>query len=119
MKPILPICLLLLCLPSGLLRAAENNSLSGQVVELHACELYTGGCTASAQATLGGRSLLRVWDFEKGEQDGVSLAGLQIGALQIADQNLATPKSTAKAAVVYLPEKANPGHRAGPVAGLK
>ena len=45
-----------------------------------------GGCTASAQAHVGGRSMLRVWSFENGAQDGVELKGLQIAALQVAER---------------------------------
>ena len=116
-KRILPVCLTLLFLPVAALRAAP--APVGQVVELHACELYTGGCTASAQATLGGRSLLRVWDFEKGEQNGVSLAGLQIAALQVADENLAYADTAAKTAVIYLPAKINDAQRQALVSWLK
>jgi hypothetical protein len=108
-KRILPVCLTLVFLPFAALRAAT--APAGQVVELHACELYTGGCTASAWSTLGGRSLLRVWDFEKGEQNGISLAGLQIAALQVADKNLAYADTAAKTTVVYLPAKASDAQR--------
>ena len=75
---------------------------SGRIVEVHSIEVYTGGCTASAQATMGGRSMLRVWSFE----DGVELKGLQIAALQVADKNLAFADTQPTSAVVYLPRKA-------------
>jgi hypothetical protein len=91
----------------------------GQVMEVHAVEVYTGGCTASAQATSGGRSMLRVWSFEDGVQNGVALRGLQIAALQAADQNLASAETAPKSAVVYLPRNASDAQRAALVEWLK
>ena len=85
---------------------------SGRLVEVHSVEVYTGGCTASAQATMGGRSMLRVWSFEDGAQDGVELKGLQIAALQVADKNLAFADTQPTSAVVYLPRKATDAQRA-------
>jgi len=95
------------------------NLPSGEVVELHACEVYTGGCIASGQATLGGRSLLRVWNFDRGAQNGIDLSGLQIAALQVADENLAVAKNAAKTTIVYLPAKASDAQRAALVSWLK
>jgi len=92
---------------------------SGRIVEVHSVEVYTGGCTASAQATMGGRSMLRVWSFEEGAQDGVELKGLQIAALQVADKNLAFADTQPTSAVVYLPRKATDAQRAALVSWLK
>jgi len=98
---------------------AATPAPSGRVVELHACELYTGGCTASAQSTLGGRSLLRVWSFENGAQDGVELRGLQVAALQMAEQNLAFRDTKPTTAVVYLPAQASEAQRDALLSWLK
>ena len=92
---------------------------SGRIVEVHAVEVYTGGCTASAQATMGGRSMLRVWSFENGEQDGVPLNGLQVAALQVADKNLAFADTRPTSAVVYLPRNATDVQRGALVDWLK
>jgi hypothetical protein len=97
--------------------AAEQPS--GNVVEVHAVEVYTGGCTASAQATSGGRSMLRVWSFQNGEHNGVALRGLQVAALQAADDNLAAAETTPKSAVVYLPRNASDAQRAALLEWLK
>jgi len=88
-------------------------SPSGEYVELHACEVYTGGCTASAQATLGGRSVLRVWNFQSGEMGGVNLAGQTVMVLEVAEENLAMAKTRAAQAVAYLPESASVAQREG------
>ncbi|MFN2475063.1 MAG: DUF1326 domain-containing protein [Chthoniobacterales bacterium] len=91
----------------------------GRVIEVHAVEVYTGGCTASAQATMGGRSMLRVWSFENGTQDGIALRGLQVAALHVAEKNLAVADTEAKSAVVYLPERASETQRRALVNWLK
>ena len=100
---------------SGFLTTAAfvsaNTIPQGNVVEVHSVEVYTGGCTASAQATSGGRSMLRVWNFESGAQDGIELSGLQVAALQVADKNLAAADTAAKSAVVYLPGSATEAQR--------
>jgi hypothetical protein len=80
----------------------------GEVLEVHACEVYTGGCIASSQATLGGRSLLRVWLFAGGELDGVDLNGLRLAALELGTDNLAQRGAAAEAAVLYVPAEASP-----------
>ena len=95
------------------------NQPIGRIVEVHAVEVYTGGCTASAQATMGGRSMLRLWSFEDGTQEGVELRGLQIAALQVADQNLAAAETQSTSAVVYLPRNASEAQRAALLGWLK
>lgn len=92
---------------------AGAGSPSGEYVELHACEVYTGGCTASAQATLGGRSVLRVWNFQAGESGGVDIAGQTVMALEVANENLAMPSTQAVRAVVYLSDTASAAQRDG------
>ena len=95
------------------------NQPIGRIVEVHAVDVYTGGCTASAQATMGGRSMLRLWSFEDGTQEGVELRGLQIAALQVADQNLAAAETQSTSAVVYLPRNASEAQRAALLGWLK
>jgi hypothetical protein len=91
---------------------------SGEYVELHACEVYTGGCTASAQATLGGRSVLRVWNIQSGEAGKADLSGQTVMVLEVANENLAMPKTRATHAVAYLPESATGAQRDGLLAWL-
>src|SRR5215217_3901056 len=53
----------------------------GTVLELHSCELYAGGCVVSSESTLGGRYMVRAWDFTGGEYAGTELKGLKVGLL--------------------------------------
>jgi Protein of unknown function (DUF1326) len=117
MKTLLSAASLFLFVSGNLLGASAVPS--GEVIELHACELYTGGCTASAQSTLGGRSLLRIWSFDNGVVDGIDIHGLRIAALEVADKNLALAGTRAGAAVIYVPAQASETQRRVLVSWLK
>jgi hypothetical protein len=93
-----------LAVPASLHAAAPR----GQVAELHSCEVYAGGCVVSAEATMGGRYVLRAWHFESGQFWGVDLAGLSLALLETGSQNLADPANRAERAVAYVPENLSP-----------
>ncbi len=99
--------------------AAQPIAPSGEYAELHACEVYTGGCTASAQSTTGGRSLLRVWKFDSGSVGNTPVDGLSVVVLEMADANLALPDTKAKATVAYLPSQATAEQRSALLEFLK
>lgn len=79
----------------------------GELLELHSCQLYIGGCIASSEATQDGHYLLRVWRFSDGSCEGVSLRGLTMALLEASDQNLATRRATPSEAMIYLPQSAD------------
>ncbi len=91
----------------------------GRLLELHSCEVYAGGCKVSSEATLGGRYMLRVWDFSRGAYAGSPLRGLQAAVLEIADGNLAQEGVDSSGAVVYLPAAATASQRESLLAWLK
>ena len=84
----------------------------GELLELHSCQLYIGGCIASAEATQDGRYLLRVWSFTGGSHRGTEMRGLQVALLQVADQNLAVTGTRPTESMVYLPQSATPAQSA-------
>jgi len=86
------------------LRAAEN--LHGDLLELHSCQLYIGGCIASSESPQDGKYLLRVWNFADGSYHGTPLRGLQVALLEVADENLAIGETKPNAAMAYLPQSA-------------
>lgn len=92
-------------------RGAAAEAPRGRLLELHSCELYAGGCIVSSEAPLGGRHMLRAWNFTGGTFGGVKLAGLQVAVLQSGSENLACPGSVADHAVVYLPQDASASQR--------
>jgi hypothetical protein len=91
----------------------------GSLMEVHSCELYAGGCVVSSEATLGGRYMLRAWNFSGGSFAGTDLAGLQVALLESSPDNLAASKSTADRAVVYLPQSATASQRKALLAWIK
>jgi hypothetical protein len=92
----------------GALGLRAEQSPHGELLELHSCQLYIGGCIASAEATQDGRYLLRVWSFSNGSHNGTALKGLQVALLETSEQNLADKNAQPSALVVYLPQSATP-----------
>jgi hypothetical protein len=99
--------------------AFASDAPRGRLLELHSCELYAGGCIVSSQATLGGRYMLRAWDFSGGKFAGTELRGLQLAVLQSSSENLAQPDSAPGQAVAYLPASATAAQRHALLAWLK
>ena len=104
-------------LSSPSLRAGET--LHGDLLELHSCQLYIGGCIASSESPQDGRYLLRVWNFAGGSHDGAPLHGLQVALLEVADENLALGQTKPNAAMAYLPQSATPPQAAALLDWLK
>jgi hypothetical protein len=113
--------LLLLTVTFGLvsqpLLAAETPR--GNLLELHSCELYAGGCTVSSEATQGGRYMLRLWDFTGGTFNGTDFQGLRLAVLQSSPDNLAASGSKPGEAVLYLPQSATAIQREALAAWVK
>lgn len=104
--------LLLSVLGAGLaLNGFASPAPRGTLIELHSCELYAGGCIVSSESTLGGRYMLRAWDFSEGEFAGADLRGLQVAVLQSANDNLAEQEAEPGKSVVYLPDTATAAQR--------
>jgi hypothetical protein len=77
---------------------------SGEFVELHSCDLYTGGCTASSESTLLGRQLLRVWAIRQGAWNDQDLADLKVAVLEVGSGNLAEKERLAEQAEIFVPK---------------
>jgi hypothetical protein len=76
---------------------------SGELVELHSCDLYTGGCTASSEATLLGRQRFCMWLIRQGHWAGQDLAGTRLALLEVGSQNLAERGTVADRAEIFVP----------------
>lgn len=77
---------------------------SGEFVELHSCDLYTGGCTASSESTLLGRQLFRIWSISHGTWNKQNLAGLKVALLELGSVNLAEKGALAEYAEIFVPK---------------
>jgi hypothetical protein len=100
-------------------QAKESDPPHGKFLELHSCELYAGGCVVSSEATLGGRYMLRAWNFNGGTFAGTDFAGLNVAVLQSSTENLAEQRTTPNQAIVYLPENATAAQRDALLAWLR
>src|SRR5262245_65511741 len=103
----------------SLYTAFATDQPRGSLMEVHSCELYAGGCVVSSEATLGGRYMLRAWNFTGGSFAGTDLAGLQVALLESSPDNLAASKSTADRAIAYLPQNATASQRKALMAWIK
>src|SRR6516225_8555130 len=90
-----------LCLTA---RTCFGTEPTGEFVELHSCDLYTGGCTASSESTLLGRQLLRVWAIRQGTWNHQDLADLKVAVLEVGSGNLAEKEGLAEKAEIYVPK---------------
>jgi hypothetical protein len=92
---------------------------AGKLIELHSCEVYTGGCTCSSEEPQGGRQMLQIWDLASGSWQGVDLSGLKVGVLETSSENLAKHGARPESAVVYLPTGATSRQHQALIAWLK
>lgn len=107
----------LFCAAGVCLRAAD--APRGELLELHSCQLYIGGCIASSESTQEGQYLLRVWHFADGSHDDTLLHGLTVALLEVSDQNLATKAARPADSIIYLPQSATVSQCAALVDWLK
>jgi hypothetical protein len=93
----------LFCLLFVAAQVCLGEAPSGEFVELHSCDLYTGGCTASSESTLLGRQLLRVWSISQGTWKNQDLANLKVAVLEIGSKNLAEKGALPERAEIFVP----------------
>jgi hypothetical protein len=91
----------------------------GELLELHSCEVYAGGCVVSSEAMQSGRYMLRAWKFTGGQFRGTDLTGLNLAVLQLSEDNLAAPGTSSGRAVVYVPQTATAMQRDTLIAWLR
>lgn len=85
------------------LQACFGAEPSGEFVELHSCDLYTGGCTASSESTLLGRQLFRAWSISQGTWENQELSGLKVALLELGSANLAEKGTPVEKAEIFVP----------------
>ena len=85
------------------LQAGFGAEPSGEFLELHSCDLYTGGCTASSESTLLGRQLFRIWSIRQGMWNNQNLADLNVALLELGSVNLAEKGALGEKAEIIVP----------------
>jgi hypothetical protein len=93
------------------LQACFGAEPCGEFLELHSCDLYTGGCTASSESTLLGRQLFRVWSIRQGTWNNQNLADLNVALLEVGSVNLAEKGALGEKAEIIVPAGLEPARK--------
>jgi hypothetical protein len=96
-------------------------NVEGYYVEARTADVFTGSCYANAEVNLVGHEAVFGWMIEKGEFNGVSLAGLGVAAAVKASATLGDVHNTAYPikSVLIVDEKATVEQKAALVAFAK
>ncbi len=108
--------LLALSLPCAL--GVPSGPPAGIAIEARSASVFAGACHYGAEYTTQGREALCGWRFESGSFDGVSLAGVSLACVLVADRNLDEPEARV-ASVALLDAAASPEARAAALAWLR
>jgi len=57
---------------------SQAADISGDYLESRTCDIYTGPCFANSEVGLTGNLAIMAWSIEKGQHNGVDLAGLKV-----------------------------------------
>ncbi len=68
--------------------AVSAAELKGDYLETRTCDVYTGPCFANGQVGLTGRDAIMAWSIERGDYDGVDLAGMKVVVVLAASDTL-------------------------------
>ncbi len=58
--------------------SAVADPIEGQYLEIRTCQVYTGPCFANGEVGLSGKDAVMAWKIQRGQLDGVDLAGLGV-----------------------------------------
>lgn len=90
-------------------QSATDAAPRGRYVEARTASVFAGACHYGAEATTAGREALLAWHFEGGRHAGVELAGVDVVAIVVGDENLAD--ATARRATLYVSDRASAAQR--------
>jgi hypothetical protein len=88
-------------------------AIQGEYLETRSADVYTGQCFANSEMNLTGDEAILAWHVREGKWDGVSLAGLTVGAAVKAQATLGDPygKPYPAKAVMFVDKNATPVQR--------
>src|SRR4029079_9405303 len=98
-------------------------AVTGTYVEARTAEVFAGACIMNGEAATGGREALLAWKVDRGQVNGVTLAGLSVVSALVSDTNLGIHEiggeSTPARAALFVDERANPAQRKALVSMVK
>jgi hypothetical protein len=88
-------------------------AIHGEYLETRSADVYTGQCFANSEMNLTGDEAILAWHVREGKWDGVSLAGLTVGAAVKAQATLGDPygKPYPAKAVMFVDKNSTPVQR--------
>ncbi|HYX52907.1 MAG TPA: DUF1326 domain-containing protein [Candidatus Limnocylindrales bacterium] len=90
-----PLFLLFVFLAASVTAFAAQNptpaQIHGEYIETRSADVYTGQCFANGEMNTAGDEAILAWSIKEGKWDGVSLAGLKVGAAVKAQATLGDP----------------------------
>jgi hypothetical protein len=92
--------------------SASKTGMRGLYVEVRNCDVWTGPCFANADFNLSGKNAVLAWKVETGTVDGVSLDGLSIVAVVVAQNTLGLEQKAPAKAVLIVDQRADAAQRA-------
>lgn len=90
---------------------AQANGLTGQYVEARTCDVWTGPCFANADFNLSGKHAVLGWRVERGNVGDVSLDGLGVVAVIIANNTLGLEQTGPARSLLIVDQRATPAQR--------
>ncbi|HSM87854.1 MAG TPA: DUF1326 domain-containing protein [Candidatus Limnocylindrales bacterium] len=76
---------------SAFAQQTDPPAIQGEYLETRSADVYTGQCFANGEMNLAGDEAILAWHVREGKWDGVSLAGLSVGAAVKAQATLGDP----------------------------
>jgi len=101
MTPVIRLASILMLVSLGL-GAATTPPISGDYIEVRSHHVYTCGCLYSGEQATGGREAILTWVIQKGEFQGVPLAGLKAVAVVLGQANLGLDETLRKSVVFVV-----------------
>jgi hypothetical protein len=92
--------------------SAPKTGMRGLYVEVRNCDVWTGPCFANADFNLSGKNAVLAWKVETGTVNGVSLDGLSIVAVVVAQNTLGLEQMAPAKAVLIVDQRADAAQRA-------
>lgn len=103
---------------TGQTAAQLSTPLRGRYVEARTAAVFAGACHYNSEFVTAGRRAVLGWTIDSGQQDGVSLAGIQIVAAVSSQTNLHLGDSP-RESIVYLSDGLNEDQVRGALAWLR
>lgn len=103
-------------LVAAMASVVSAESIKGEYLEARNADVWTGPCFANGEMNIVGNKAIMAWKVTAGSREGVSLDGLGVAAVVIADRTLGIHENAKTKALLLVDERATSKQRAALVA---